>query len=317
MFKSAKILLVFLLLVSNFWQAMGYAVQFADEEQTLRLRWKTNLIPVSLSTSLIKPNPYIKADTDIKGAVERSLAAWEKSANVKFQIVWTEKQTVSPTGKSGDGISLISIAPTPENLLMFSGTEEVSARTRIFFNRKGNITEADIVLNPYEQFTTDGSIGTFDFEATLTHEIGHLLGLDHASVTGATMNAHIGKNGVYNLSGFSARTLAEDDIAGIRALYGAKSSDDNCCGTVSGKLTTANGKPAKSFQVWTEEIETGRVAVGVLSNAEGNFQIEGLSIGRYNVYAQSSANNSAKITPLKNWVKSKLRKEKRNLSARN
>lgn len=295
MSKLAKILLVWLLVVSSTWQAMAYATQFTDDSQTLRLRWKTNLIPIVLSTSLTKSNPYIKPDTDVTGAIERSLAAWEKSADIKFQVSWTDKQTVSPSGKSGDGVSLVTIAPTPENLLLFgSDAQEVSARTRIFFNRRGNITEADIVLNPYEQFSTDGSIGTFDLEATLTHEIGHLLGLEHTSVTGATMHAQTGKNGVYNLPSFGARSLAEDDITGVRALYGAKNADDNCCGTINGKLTTVSGKPAKDFQVWAEESASGRVAAGVLSNADGSFQIEGLSVGRYKIYAQSGANLQAK-----------------------
>lgn len=295
MVKFYKILLVWVLLFSSCWQALGYAVQFADEGQTLRLRWKTNVIPIALSTSLTKQNPYIKPDTDVSGAVERSLAAWESAANVKFQVSWTDNQTVSPSGKSGDGINLVTIASTPENLLLFSGeAQEISARTRIFFNRRGNITEADIVLNPYEQFTTDGSIGTFDLEATLTHEIGHLLGLEHASITGATMHAHTGKNGVYNLPSFGARTLAEDDIAGIRALYGAKTNDDGCCSSISGKITVGNGKPAKDFQVWAEEFDSGRVAAGVLTNADGTFQIEGLAIGHYTVYAQSSAKASTK-----------------------
>ena len=275
--------------------AAAYSTQFADNGETLRLHWKSNTVPIAFSNSLIKPNPYIKTDSDIEGAIQRSLESWEKAANIKFQISWTDKQSVSPSGKSGDNISLVTIAQTPENLLLFGDEAEmVSARTRIFFNRRGFITEADIVLNPYEQFSTDGSFGTFDFEATLTHEIGHLLGLDHSSVTGATMYEHQGKNGVYNLTAFSSRTLAEDDLAGIRALYGAKSTDENCCGTITGKLVSANGKAAKDVQVWAEDAESGRVSAGVLSKTDGTFRIEGLISGQYKIYAQDYGENTGK-----------------------
>ncbi len=287
MFKYFKILLVLVSLLSLSLAVMGYTTQFADEGGTKRLRWKNAPIPIALSDSLIKQNLNIKADSDVTGAVQRSLEAWEKAADVKFELVSSDKQSVSPSGKSGDGISLVTIAQTSENLILFgSDTEAVSARTRIFYNGRGLITEADIVLNPYQQFSTDGSIGTFDLQSTLTHEIGHLLGLEHSTIIGATMHAHQAKNGVYNLPSFSSRTLAEDDIAGIRSLYGAKSADDDCCGTISGKILNGSGKSLKITQVWAEESATGRVAAGVLSGADGSFRLDGLAGGEYHLYAQ-------------------------------
>ncbi len=294
MSKLLAILLMWFLIGGSTRQASAYALQYADDAKTMRLRWKTNLIPITFSTSLTKPNLYIRPESDITGAIERSLNAWENAADIKFQVSWTDKQSVSPSGKSGDGMSLVTVAQTPENLLLFGGdAQEVSARTRIFFNRTGGITEADIVLNPYEQFSTDGSVGTFDLESTLTHEIGHLLGLEHASVTGATMNAHTGKNGVYNLPSFSSRTLAQDDINGIRALYGADDGE-NCCGAVSGKLILPIGKAAKNFQVWAEESESGRVAAGVITSNDGTFKIEGLSDGNYRIYTQDFSKKNDK-----------------------
>ena len=287
MSKILKIFLVLLLLSSFSLSATAYTTQFADEGKTKRLRWKNEVIPIALSDSLTKENLNIKANSDVLRAIRRSLAAWEKVANIKFELTMTDKQSISPSGKSGDGVSLITIAQTTDNLMLFgSDSEAVSARTRIFYNGKGSITEADIVLNPYQQFSTDGSIGTFDLEATLTHEIGHLLGLEHSTIIGATMHAHQGKNGIYNLPGYSSRTLAEDDISGVRALYGAEIPNEECCGTIGGKLLTANSKTAKTVQVWAEESETGRVAAGVLSNEEGNYLIEGVRNGNYTLYAQ-------------------------------
>ena len=287
MFNPLKIFVVLLLLFNFSFSAAAYTTQYANEGETVRLHWKNGIIPISISTSFTRQNLNIKPDSDVLGAIQRSLESWEKVADIKFEMTLTDKQSVSPSGKSGDGISLISIAQTPENLLLFSGdTEEISARTRTFYNGKGFITEADIILNPYKQFSTDGSLDTFDLEATLTHEIGHLLGLEHSSILGATMHAHQGKNGVYLLPSNSARTLSEDDIAGIRTLYGAKNSDEECCGAISGRLLSPNGKTVKSFQVWAEEKQTGRVIAGVLTNNEGIFHIEGLQSGQYQIYAQ-------------------------------
>jgi hypothetical protein len=282
-----------LLIVISF-SAAGFPVQSAEERQNKTLRWKKSTISVAVSNSLIRSNFNIKEGSDVAGAVRRSLEAWEKAAAVKFEETSTDNQIVSPAGNVGDGVNLITIAQTSENLLLFSkDAEEVAARTRVFFNKKGAITEADIVLNPYQQFSTDGSIGTFDLESILTHEIGHLLGLGHSKVLGATMHESSGKNGVYNLPAFDSRTLAETDLAAIRALYGGKSETETCCGSIAGKLPTANVRAAKNHLVWAEEKESGKVSAEVVADAEGVFQIDGLTPGNYRVFAQRLTENKS------------------------
>lgn len=293
--KSFKIFLILLALLNLTSAAAAYNPQYADEAKTIRLRWKSGVIPISISNSFSGQSLSLRPESDIAGAISRSLETWERIADIKFVEVSSDKQSVSPSGKSGDGISLITIAQTPENLLLFGGDpDEISARTRVFYNSRGFITEADIVLNPYQQFSTDGSIGTFDLEATLTHEIGHLLGLEHSSVIGATMQTTQGKNGVYNLPGFTSRTLAEDDIAGIRAIYGANASDENCCGSAAGKISLPGGKAAAGFQVWLEDIYDGRVIAGVLTDLNGDFLIEGLPLGEYKAYAKDLSKKDSK-----------------------
>jgi hypothetical protein len=308
-YKSFGNFLILLLILAS--TAMTYASLPAGDGSDLRLRWKNSNIQIALSTSLTRQNPNIRPRSDVTGAVQRSLENWEKVADIKFQVVWTDKQTLSPAGNSGDGVSLITIAPTPENLLLFSSdSETVSARTRTFFNRRGFITEADIVLNPYQQFSTDGALGTFDLEATLTHEIGHLLGLEHSFIMGATMHSNQGKNGTYNVSGFSSRTLSENDIAAIRALYGTKFDDEICCGTISGRLSLFNGKAARDFQVWAEDAETGRVISGVLTGLDGSFRIEGLPSGEYRVYSQKIGEKPENSFPTERLGEASIQKGK-------
>jgi hypothetical protein len=275
----------------------GNAPQFSEESNSIpELRWQKNIIPITFSKSLLKPNPAIKKDSDILGALERSLKVWEEAANIEFLVTWTDKQSISPSGKTGDGISLVTVAQTAENLLVFNGeVNEVSARTRVFFSRRGLISEADIILNPYQQFSTDGSFGTFDFEATLTHEIGHLLGLEHSLIDGATMSEHQGKNGVYNLTGFSARTLSEDDKSSIRGIYGANKVENNCCGIVDGKILLPGGKTARNLLVWVEEKETGKIFAGTTSNSQGSFQFKGLPVGKYDIFVQGKIDSKKSL----------------------
>lgn len=276
--------------------ATGNVPLWNENPAASQLSWKKRVIQIAFSNSFLRPHPGIRPESDVLGALERSLKAWEAVADIEFQVVLTEKQNISPAGKTGDGVNLITIAQTAENLAVFNnGEDDVSARTRVFFDRRGIISEADIVLNPYQQFSTDGAIGTFDLEATLTHEIGHLLGLRHSLVWGATMNELQLKNGVYGIANFAWRTLSEDDIASIRAIYGAKIGDENCCGSLAGKVSLPNGKPAKNVFVWLEEKESGRVLTGKITNGEGFFQLDGLPANKYQIFAQSNVADSSFI----------------------
>jgi hypothetical protein len=293
MVKLRLKIIAFLFLLSFALQASAYTVQFADKAKTLRLRWKTGTINLALAQSLNNPSPLVTTATKdgILKALEKSLQHWKDVADVDFKLTLTDKTTVSPAGVRGDGVNLITIADTPDNILFFEGEPETAAKTRIFFNGKGQITEGDIVLNPYQLFSDDGTTGTFDLESVLTHEIGHLLGLGHSDITGATMHGHHAQNGVYSLPVAAFRTLAEDDIAGARALYGF-AEDENCCGAINGKFLFGKEKAVKDLQIWLEDAGSGRIITGASSDLNGGWNLEGLPAGKYSVYAQSQPDRS-------------------------
>jgi len=265
-----------------------FAAPLPAKVEAQRLRWKGKAMKIAVSTSLTRFSPNIKSDSDVIGAVRRSLQAWAKAADLDLQLEFSDKQNVSPNGPAGDSINLITIAATAENILFFGkDADSSSAKTRIFFNRRGEITEADIVLNPFQQFSTDGTFGTFDLESTLTHEIGHLLGLHHSSVLGATMAESFAKNGAMELIDFGPRSLAASDVAALRDLYGAPADDANCCSSIGGRLLVAAAKPAKDLQVWAEEMGSGRVMGQTETAADGTYRIGGLQAGEYFLYWRS------------------------------
>ncbi len=64
-----------------------------------------------------------------------------------------------------------------------------------------------------------GSVSSgVDIQGVACHEIGHSLGLGHSGTGGATMFPSISGTGT------AARSIHSDDIAGIQAIYGAKSA---------------------------------------------------------------------------------------------
>jgi hypothetical protein len=279
--RAVRILVPLLLLASTFGATAPMAPNSA-------LKWKATKIQIAVSSSLTRENSAIKAGSDVEGAIRRSLKTWEKVANIEFVETSTDRQNVSPSGAAGDGTSLITIAPSAENVLLFSkDPDQVAATTRLFYSGRGFITEADIVLNPYQQFSTDGTFGTYDLESTITHEIGHLLGLEHSTVIGSTMHESFGKNGVYGLQHFAARSLSASDIAAVRAIYGSRGNVE-CCGQVSGKLLFSSGKFVKAAEVWLEDAVTGDVETKTLSTIDGTFRFEGIATGSYKVFAQDA-----------------------------
>ncbi|MBV9209763.1 MAG: matrixin family metalloprotease [Acidobacteria bacterium] len=278
---SALLLLVAVI----FWSAASvrpYSLQFTDASGRAQIKWPTHTINIAFSSSLSASQANVKAGSDVVGALRRALASWSEAADVEFVETSSKEQSISASGTSGDGISLITIAATQENVAPFVGAaSEMSGRTRVFFTKSGSITEADIVLNPYQQFSTDGTPGTYDLEATFMHEIGHLLGLEHSSVVGATMQPRQGKNGIYSLPAFTGRTLSPDDLAGVRAIYGMRPELATARGSVTGTISYRNGSPVFGANVWAEEAQTGRLAGSSVTLSNGAYQIENLLPGRY------------------------------------
>ena len=253
-------------------------------------KWRTRTIQIAFSSSLMRPAANIKPGSDLIGAVRRSLRTWEEAAGIEFRESYSDRQSVSPQGIAGDGISLITVAPTAENVVLFAkNPEETAATTRVFYDGRGRITEADVVLNPYQQFSSDGTFGTFDLQSTITHEIGHLLGLSHSPIRGSTMHEDFAKNGVFGLQGFSLRTLAEMDRAAIRSKYGIADPENDCCGSISAKLALPDGKPAGNVDVWIEDEKTGKVFAETITAADGTAQMTGLPEGSYTVFSQRRA----------------------------
>jgi hypothetical protein len=94
--------------------------------------------------------------------------------------------------------------------------EDALALTSMSFNeRTGDILDADIEINAAVPITTSSDVppSGYDLLSILTHEAGHFLGLAHSPLPTATMYP------IYQQGTADWRTLSDDDIAGICAIY--------------------------------------------------------------------------------------------------
>jgi hypothetical protein len=261
----------------------AYTLQYRDSSGIVARRWLARPIIVAFSTSLSAPPLNIKSGSDVIGAARRALDRWANVANIQFFETRSTAQTISPPN-AGDGVNLITVST--ENAAAF-GTSESPGRTRVFHDSGGAIVEADIALNPTQLFSTDGTFGTYDLESTFTHEVGHLLGLEHSAIIGATMQPRQAKNGVYGLRAFTQRTLSEDDRAGARALYGSRAGMGSLSGRLIANDLAGQSRPVFGGHVFAEDVLTGRVVAGSITLASGDYHLGALLPGNYRLIGQS------------------------------
>lgn len=109
-----------------------------------------------------------------------------------------------------------------------AGGHDVALTTTTYGTKDGRIYGTDIELNSANHnFTAGDAAADFDLLSVLTHESGHVFGLDDLPTPGATMF------GAYHGGGdLSPRTLSSDDVAGMCAIYppGRFPSDDDAGG---------------------------------------------------------------------------------------
>ena len=158
-----------------------------------------------------------------QAALERSTQAWNEVSCSDFQMSFGGLT-------NEDRVGYTSGAKGNANVIMFrdegwSHSRGILALTSVTYApSSGAIVDADIEFNSqsYELTAVDPPGVAIDFENTLTHELGHFLGLDHSTVIGSTMFATAPEGEI------DKRTLAGDDIEGFCEIYPAESSPQMC-----------------------------------------------------------------------------------------
>ena len=88
-----------------------------------------------------------------------------------------------------------------------------------FFVNNGRIADCDMVFNDRDfNFSTNQSSGTMDLQNITAHEAGHVIGISHTSVVGATMFPFA------EIQETVRRDIAQDDVQAAIAIYDRVSS---------------------------------------------------------------------------------------------
>lgn len=270
------------------WPALGGVVVRPSASSQANGRWAVRTVSLTVSSSLLQ-STAVKSGSDVREAFESAAAEWESAAGVRIDFIWSDAPAIGQASARLDGRNVVTASAIPENLMMFSGEEQGSpAKTRLFINRRGKIVESDIILNPYLLFSTDGTPGSFDLQSVITHELGHLLGLGHSPVIGATMHGYLLRNDGTEGSALLARTLTSDDLHAAGELYGFPSGENRTLVrvTLSGVATEAR------FAAWLEEESSGRVVAGKFLQGGESVSFSGVRPGKYVVRVDETGSST-------------------------
>lgn len=170
-------------------------------------------------------NPCITWHLDVSGSRDLPRVRVEEALEQAF-AVWTAVDGAYPVFGSGGATCAGEPGIEPllkRNVVMFRDGEGawphasrvVGLTSTTIDDTSGFIVDADIELNgEFETFSDDGDPQSFDLQQIATHEIGHMLGLDHTTDISAVMHESTEKGERDNLS------LHPDDVAGLLASHG-------------------------------------------------------------------------------------------------
>lgn len=166
--------------------------------------WASAALPVTFVLGAPKSRDV---GDDAAAELDVALRTWSRVACTSYRARYGGRSAVAAGADDGVNAVLFHDDAWPAEL-----DPGALAQTVVTVDATGHIRDADVHLNGRDyRFSLDGRAGTFDLRSVLVHELGHALGLGHATDPRATMFA--------TGSGLRWRSLEKDDVDGVCALY--------------------------------------------------------------------------------------------------
>lgn len=194
----------------------------ADGFVTLFPRRVWDVVPAAIDINKSQLESSIRdgdfGESALLDAVNDPVNGWNGSGAIAADIVFL--YTTNLAAVNGDGFPTIEFND-PINIC--TGGCLAATLTGFFHATAGDdtIDDADCYVDAQSRFTSEnedpsaGQCGNSEFyiEGVLQHEIGHMIGLGHSGVNGATMSAFVSPCDI------GADELAQDDKNGANSLY--------------------------------------------------------------------------------------------------
>lgn len=206
--------------------ASGFRCSRAEPNRGPSLNWTAREVPWGLSPEV--PEAVGGRRDAVLAAIERSFEAWTEvecsDLELRFLGVDAEFEPgFNANGENDNAVGIRSSWPHDPDAIALTFTS--------FRPSSGAMLDADIELNGegFDFVLADDRCQTaVDLGNVLTHEAGHLLGLDHPPRTPRNEEATMFGNAP--LCETKKRTLAEGDIEGLCTIYPRGQPTQQCFG---------------------------------------------------------------------------------------
>ena len=192
------------------------------------VEWDLNCLRLRLSSQGSEDMSF----SVVEAAISDAMSSWNELNCSGLELIYDGSTNEATAGFSPEGGN--------ENLIVFRDAfgswayqPDILALTTLTFcsgeggqcKFRGQILDADIEFNGQEApfSAAESSVpGHHDFVNTLTHELGHFIGLDHSLDMASTMYASA------PLEETEKRTLEEDDVEGFCSIYSSCQVSESC-----------------------------------------------------------------------------------------
>jgi len=302
-----RILLSVLILGVALWGALlgAYTLQQDTLNGALQvLRWPSGSPVFTWEISPATGSNIDLSGGSVEAAMQNAFASWT-GAQLNGQSITAFTVAEGPHStlenpNTNDCSNVISFEPTigfPTGIVAYTFIGSVTHTLPYTYVCGGNdlngvlpaqIIGADVAFNPQWCFSTSQSPPAaflaacpgntaYDIQSIGTHEVGHMLGLDHSGLGHATMFP-------FGDAGTGAqRSLGVDDVVGAAFLY-PNGSFTTATGTISGTVTLSGSAAFASHVVLLDQ-ETGKAITDGLTAPNGTYTLNGVPPGTYTLVA--------------------------------
>lgn len=183
--------------------------------------WEASILPIKLN-----PAKCGLAEPEMAALIEEAIALWNSIPSSSLRLEYGGASSSVASDFAAASPSLIPDSPVilcSDDFAVESGLTGVGAGDISLIHdtvpalvQTGTVASSLVYAPMILNATTNGQASTLaltrnQLKIILAHEIGHMLGLGHASQSSALM--------YYNVTAKTALALSSDDIAGIAYLY--------------------------------------------------------------------------------------------------